>query len=130
MAQLRKQDIRQEGDIWVATVTPEAGTVKDKEVREMVLHSKKGEGPRGQLRTVQNRMAEFVREVVKDRRVAPNHAWRHLFKTIGREVGIADSVLDAICGHSPRSIAGSSFHEKSHVADALQFRLDIGAVAT
>jgi integrase len=127
MAQMRKQDIRQEGDVWVATVTPEAGTVKDKEVREVVLHPhlielgftdfvesaapgylflspKKGEGPRGQLRTVRNRMAEFVREVVKDSRVAPNHAWRHLFKTIGREVGIADSVLDAICGHSPRSI--------------------------
>jgi integrase len=127
MAQLRKQDIREENGTWVVTVTPEAGTVKDKEVREVVLHPhlielgfadyveaaapgylflspKKGEGSRGQLRTVRNRMAEFVREVVKDSRVAPNHAWRHLFKTIGREVGVADSVLDAICGHAAKTV--------------------------
>ena len=127
MAQLRKQDIRQEGSTWVATLTPEAGTVKDKQFREVVLHPhlielgltdfiaaapsgylflspKTGEGPRKQRRTIKNRMVEFVREVVKDSRVAPNHAWRHLFKTIGREVGIADSVLDAICGHAAKTI--------------------------
>lgn len=39
MVQLRKQDVRQEGDVWVVTITPEANTVKDKEMREVVLHS-------------------------------------------------------------------------------------------
>src|SRR5690606_31490877 len=36
--QLRKQDIRKEGDFWVLTITPEAVTVKDKEAREVPLH--------------------------------------------------------------------------------------------
>lgn len=130
MVQLRKQDLRQEGDIWVVTITPEAGTVKDKEVREVVLHAHlidlgfpafvkaapagylfldvaSGKDIRGRWRTTKNRVREFAREVVKDSDVAPNHGWRHLFKTVGREAGIADSVLDAICGHAAKTIGGS-----------------------
>ncbi len=38
MAQLRKQDLRQEGEHWVLTITPEAGLVKSNEAREVVLH--------------------------------------------------------------------------------------------
>lgn len=130
MVQLRKLDVRREGDKWIVTITPEAGTVKDKERREVVLHehlvelgfpafvgsSKEGylfltprkDGEvRGVWRSVKNRLSEFAREVVKDPEVAPNHAWRHTFKTIGREAGIADSVLDAICGHAPSTIGGT-----------------------
>jgi integrase len=47
------------------------------------------------------KLAVFAREIVPDEDVAPNHGWRHLFKTRGREAGIEDSVLDAICGHAP-----------------------------
>lgn len=130
IVQLRKQDIRKEGEYWVMTITPEAGTVKDKELRLVVLHRhlieqgfadfvtaapagylflkprKDGE-TRGVRRSVKNRITEFVREVVKDKAVAPNHGWRHLFKTIGREAGIQDSVLDGICGHASKTVGGS-----------------------
>lgn len=131
IVQLRKEDIRQEGSLWVMTITPEANTVKDKEVREVVLHDhlitqgfltfvasappgylfltpRKRDGQvRGVWRSGKNRLREFVREVVKDERVQPNHAWRHTFKTIGREAGIADSVLDAICGHAAKTVGGA-----------------------
>ena len=136
LVQLRKQDVRreaiagQDADAWVITITPEAGTVKDKEAREVVLHDhlielgfatfversrdghlfmtpKQNGDTRGPWRTVKNRLTDFARQVVSDPRVAPNHGWRHLFKTKGREAGIEDSVLDAICGHAPTSVGGS-----------------------
>jgi integrase len=130
LAQLRKQDLRQEGGHWVLHITPEAGTVKTNEARDVVLHShlvelgfpafvasapaghlflkigKEGE-VRGPLRGLKNRLAEFGREHVKDPNVAPNHGWRHRFKTVGLEAGIDHRVLDAIQGQSPRSVAES-----------------------
>lgn len=130
MVQLRKEDFRQAGKNWILTITPEAGTVKDKEARELVLHAHlvetglldfvRGSAPgylfltqrkdgerRGVWRSTKNRITAFVREVVTDTRVAPNHGWRHLFKTVGREAGIEDSVLDGICGHAAKSVGGS-----------------------
>ena len=131
IVQLRKEDVRQQGGDWIITITPEAGTVKDKEVREVVLHPhlveqgfpsfvegaapghlfitpRKSDGDiRGPWRTAKNRLADFARQEVKDRQVAPNHGWRHLFKTVGREAGIADSVLDGICGHAAKTVGGS-----------------------
>jgi integrase len=38
LAQLRKQDVAQEGEHWVIRVTPEAGTVKTNEARKIVVH--------------------------------------------------------------------------------------------
>jgi integrase len=130
VVQLRKQDVAKEGDNWVMTITPEANTVKDKEVRQVILHAHlveqgfadfvesaqagylfltlpKGGDVRKPWRTTKNRLREFVRKVVKDPNVAPNHGWRHLFKTIGREAGISDSILDAITGHAPKTVGGS-----------------------
>lgn len=134
IVQLRKEDIRfhkgvggGEG-VYTITITPEAGTVKDKEVREVVLHPhlvemgfpdfvkvskagplflavRAGEDIRGKWRATKNRLAEFAREVVPDVRVKPNHGWRHLFQTRGHEAGIADSVLDGIGGWAPSSVA-------------------------
>lgn len=121
--------LRDDG-VWIINITPEAGTVKDKEAREVVLHAHlaelgfgdfvRGSRPgylflnavvgkdiRGVWRSIKNRLTDFARVVVTDEKVAPNHGWRHAFKTIGREAGIADSVLDAICGHAPGSIGGS-----------------------
>ena len=46
-------------------------------------------------------------EIVASISVARNHGWRHTLKTIGREAGIEDSVLDAICGHAPSSVGGA-----------------------
>jgi hypothetical protein len=59
---------------------------------------------RGKWRAAKNRLTEFVRTVVTDPNVKPLHGFRHSFKTIGREAGIEDSVLDAICGHAPSSV--------------------------
>jgi hypothetical protein len=42
---------------------------------------------------------------VSDPNVAPNHGWRHTFKTIGMEAGIAPRILDAIQGQKPRNVA-------------------------
>jgi integrase len=138
MVQLRPQDLREEqrgeaegGNYWVLTITPEAGTVKDKEKREVVLHAHLVE--RGfptmvaaaaacnskylflpdsnrdietLIKTVKGVLVAFVREVITDPNVAPNHGWRHSFKTRGRAVGIQDSVLDSITGHAPQTVGG------------------------
>ena len=128
LAQLRKEDIRRDGTHWIATITPDAGTVKTNEARDVVLHENlmelgftafvKGAASghlfitlsssgdvSGPLQGVKNRIAEFVRTVVPDKNVAPNHGWRHRFKTVGIEVGIEHRILDAIQGHSSRNVA-------------------------
>jgi integrase len=130
VAQLRKQDVRQEGRHWVIRITPEAGTVKTNEAREVVLHphlveqgfpefveaapsghlflkpARSGD-VRGPLRGLKNRLQEFARSIVTDPNVAPNHGWRHRFKTVGMEAGIAPRILDAIQGQAPSSVADS-----------------------
>jgi integrase len=47
------------------------------------------------------KVGEWVRKVVgiKDPLVQPNHAWRHRFKTVAREIGIDQEIRDAIQGH-------------------------------
>jgi integrase len=128
MAQLRKQDVRREGEHWVINITPEAGTVKTNEAREVVLHPHlveqgfsnfvasslgghlflrpaKDGTVLGPLRGLKNRLAEFARGIVSDPNVAPNHGWRHRFKTVGMEAGIAPRVLDAIQGQAAASVA-------------------------
>lgn len=127
LAQLRKEDIRSDGTHWIATITPDAGTVKTNEARDVVLHEHlaelgfpafvKGAAPghlfiklsasgdvSSALGTVKNRIAEFVRTVVPDKNVAPSHGWRHRFKTVGIEAGIEHRILDAIQGHHPRNV--------------------------
>ena len=37
LAQLRKQEVRQEGEHWVIRLTPEAGTINTNEARTVVL---------------------------------------------------------------------------------------------
>ncbi|MDA9416433.1 hypothetical protein XH81_16475 [Bradyrhizobium sp. CCBAU 25360] len=132
MAQLRKVDLKRHGDIWYLAVTPEAGTVKTNEARDVVLHphlvemgfvkfvksapnghlflrpAKDGD-VLGPLQGIKNRLAEFAREAVPDRGVAPNHGWRHRFKPIGTRAGIERRVLDVISGHAleGRTVADS-----------------------
>ncbi|MGR7996726.1 DUF6538 domain-containing protein [Xanthobacter sp. ZOL 2024] len=133
IVQLPRQDIRLEEGVWIITITPEAGTVKTNEAREVPLRdhliemgfpefvrsSSEGhlflnvpvvtteERVTGQRRTVKNRVTEFAREVVKDPNVQPNHGWRHRFKTIARNVGMDPGVRDAIQGHDSGSVAES-----------------------
>lgn len=130
MVQLRGQDVRQERGVWVLNITPEAGTVKDKAARLVALHphlidmgflafiQERGSGSlfltlgkdgawRGLWRGVKNRLTEFARKTVPDERVAPNHGWRHRFKTVGRTAGIDNALLDYITGHAPASVGGT-----------------------
>ena len=130
LAQLRKEDVSQRDGYWLIRITPEAGTVKTNEAREVVLHPQIVElgfplfvaaasaghlflSPREDgdvlkpLQTLKNRLAEFGRALVPDEGVAPNHGWRHRFKTVGMEFGIPIRVLDAIQGHAPRNVADS-----------------------
>jgi integrase len=52
------------------------------------------------------RLAAWVRSIgVSDKAVRPNHAWRHTFKRRAARAGIEAGIRDAICGHSPRTIA-------------------------
>ncbi|WP_269929988.1 tyrosine-type recombinase/integrase [Aminobacter sp. HY435] len=123
VVQMRKQDLRKEGDNWVLTITPDAGSVKTGQYREVVLHADlveqgfpgmveglksdavftKGGTPL-EVSNMNTVLVAFARKVVTDPAVRPNHGWRHLFKTVGREVGISDSILDAICGHAAKSV--------------------------
>lgn len=126
MVQLRKEDVRKEGDVWLIRVTPEAFTVKNNEAREVPLHehlielgflqflegsksgylflTPKSDGSvRGPWQTIKNRVTEFVRTVVTDPNVQPNHGWRHRFKTIAMEVDMMPRVMDVIQGHAPRT---------------------------
>jgi integrase len=131
LAQLRKQDVAREGGHWTILLTPEAGTIKTNEARRVVLHPHLLElgfpefvkaapaGPLfvrpgndgdvlGPLEGLRNRLIEFAREIVKDPNVAPNHGWRHRFKTVGMEANIPTRILDAIQGHAART-AGDSY---------------------
>jgi integrase len=142
IVQLRKEDLRHDGERWVVAITPEAGRVKTKERREVPLHRHlvemgfpafvqaapvghlfmwSGEG-RAAWRTAKNRLTAFVRTLVTDANIQPNHAWRHTFKTVGSEAGIQDKVLDAICGHDPRTVGegygGVTMLTKARAMDA------------
>lgn len=126
LAQLRSQDLRHESGHWVLHITPEAGTVKTDEARDVVLHPHlveigfvkfvKAAPPGhlflrpaedgdvlGPLQGVKNRLAEFAREIVSDVNVAPNHGWRHKFKTRAIDAGIDLRIRDVIQGHKPRT---------------------------
>ncbi|MER8646696.1 DUF6538 domain-containing protein [Mesorhizobium sp. M1252] len=128
LAQLRKQDVFSRDGSWAIRITPEAGTVKTNEAREVPLHQQvidlefpafvqeaadghlflnvdSSENVRGALRGLKNRLAEFGRNFVPDPNVAPNHGWRHRFKTIGMEAGIPPRILDAIQGQAARTVA-------------------------
>lgn len=58
------------------------------------LHKKTGE-----------RLAKWVRRDVgiTDTRIKPNHAWRHRFKSVCRDVPLKDEIRDMIQGHAPRT---------------------------
>jgi integrase len=128
IAQLRKADVTQRDGHWMIRITPEAGTVKTNEAREVVLHPQlvslgfpefvtgSADGHLfltpavsgnvlGPLQGVTNRLGEFVRTIVRDPAVKPNHGWRHRFKTVGMQAGIPPRILDVIQGHAPRSVA-------------------------
>lgn len=136
IAQLRKQDIRKEEGCWVINITPDAGTVKTKQFRIVPIHShlidegfvafaanapdghlfidiKLGTDPQGKIKALTNKLAGFVRSIVPDPKIAPNHGWRHTFKTLYREIeGYDHKVLDDIVGHAPNT-QGDNYGEST-----------------
>lgn len=146
MAQLRKEDVRHENGRWIIHLTPEAGTLKTGEYRDVVMHphlvdrgfplfvekAKPGhmflkvtregpEGVMGALQTTKNRITAFVRTIVEDSRVQPNHAWRHRFETTARNLGKRQDVTNAITGHSTKDVA-ADYGEKEMAAQETFFR--------
>ncbi len=138
ITQLRTEDLTIVDGIPQITITPEAGSVKAGRYRIVPIHphlqdiglvdfirSAKpgylfhagGQTPEEAIRrsgVVRGKIGEWVRDTVgiKDNRVAPNHAWRHRFKTIARNADINLIYLDAIQGHAGRT-AGEDYGEFS-----------------
>ncbi|MBR2270673.1 hypothetical protein [Sphingobium sp.] len=130
IAQLRGCDfIQREGGL--IHITPEAGSTKSGSAGLVPLHADligqgvvemaraHGDGPvfynrslgRGggaanpYHKKVGERLARWVRDLgVDDPHLQPNHAWRHLFKTLARRAGIDLEIRDVIQWHAPRSI--------------------------
>lgn len=132
ITQLRFEDIRKEGDVYVMRITPEAGTVKAGDFRDVPIHRQVlaegflgfvdgvGQGPlfhngrdpakyAAKAQRISNQIAEWLRtkEIAPDG-VQPSHGWRHRFKTQSRELGISERVADAIQGHAGRT-AGENY---------------------
>ncbi|WP_342761075.1 site-specific integrase [Bradyrhizobium sp. CSS354] len=131
LTQLRRSDVKTIEGVPCILITPEAGTVKTVKERTVPLHPHliemgflewarrlKGKAPLfyslarqrnpdRKTRTsasVGNKLAEWVRSLgIKDKNVAPNHGWRHRFKTAGRKAKMDPEVRDAIQGHKPRT---------------------------
>jgi integrase len=132
ITQLRACDVIEKDGIPCVHIRPEAGTVKTAKERTVPLHPhllkmefvewahrKKGDAPlfyaverqrkkdrkNPTYTSVGNKLADWVRNrlQIKNPKVAPNHGWRHRFKTEGRRAKMLWPVLDAIQGHAPRT---------------------------
>lgn len=126
ITQLRAEDVSEIDGVWTMLITPEAGGVKTNEARTVPLHMhlleqgflevvKGKDGPLfydpsrargGQENRHHKKVGMFLSEWVRkkvgvaDINVAPNHGWRHTFKTICREVEIDEEAADYIQGHA------------------------------
>ena len=132
ITQLRKEDIRHEVGMWIARITPDAGSVKAGGYRDVPLHPQiiaegfadfhkaAGQGPLfhngttpdsyvRKSKQISNQLADWLRLTgLRPEGLAPNHAWRHRLKTQCMELGISDRVMDAIQGHAGRT-AGDNY---------------------
>ena len=139
ITQLRKSDVRMEGEIPVIRITPDAGTVKTRKYRDVPPHKQivekgfldfvdaspdgplfyppmKGKRTVAPARTVSGRISNWLqKEKLVPQGVQPNHGWRHAFRTTGQEAEISAPVLDAITGHAGRT-AGEDYGEVTVIA--------------
>ncbi|MHC2086172.1 DUF6538 domain-containing protein [Methylobacterium sp. CM6244] len=132
ITQLRRKDVLEQGGVPYLRITPEAGTVKTGQFRDVPIHQhliemgfldyigtrtgplffdpargRGGSAANPMSKKVGERLAAWVRKLgIDDVGVDPNHGWRHSFKTRGRACGMRESVLDAIQGHAPRTEGG------------------------
>ena len=140
ICQLRGEDIREESGIWFMSFCAEAGSLKTVgSERKVPLHphvleagflefvKRKGKGPlfydpkrrrpgakKPQPKIVAKNVARWVHSldigVGRKARKDPNHAWRHLFRTLARDVGVDESVSHAITGHAASNV-GQAYGE-------------------
>lgn len=129
ICQLRSEDIKQIDGIWCIAFAAEAGSLKNVNSERVVpVHSalteegflkfaktnKKGPlfvdlapdrfGSRGGTGT--KILSRWIRSLVlTDKRISPNHSWRHRLKTLGRRYGLAVDILDAMTGHGRKTVA-------------------------
>lgn len=152
ICQLRAEDIRGDEGIWFMDIKAEAGSLKTQSSeRQVPLHPhvieagfldfvrsrksgplffdptrRRKEAARPQQKIVAKNVAAWVHslglEVGRQHRKDPNHAWRHLFRTLATEVGVASNVISAIQGHAPGSV-GEGYGEVSLVSKERAIRL-------
>ena len=131
VCQLRTEDIIQIGGIWCMKFDPAAGSLKtDSSERAVPLHPAITDaGFLGFVKSVRrgalfadlaadrfgNRggtgtkvIGKWVRSLgLNDARLSPSHSWRHRFKTLGRQHGLAPDIVNAITGHHRKTVADS-----------------------
>ena len=132
MTQLRAEDVMTKDGIRFLRITSDAGSVKTGQYRDVPLHPHlielgfldfvKSSGKDALFykpipdrttehpwHSVARRISDWIRDLkIVDPRVAPNHGWRHRFKTVAVEVGMNGRVVDAIQGHASRT-AGENY---------------------
>ena len=129
VTQLRSEDFKREGNLHFIKITPEAGSVKDREYRLVPLHPRLSElglltlveaaaGPLfydPQAKRRKKNAATTLSEMVASDVAAwaratslndpnlkkPLHALRHRFTTLARNAGIDPQYIEAITGHAP-----------------------------
>ena len=132
ITQLRREDFRELSGKVTIRITPEAGGTKTGQWRDVPMHpqiiklgfldylhtiksgpvfhnGKELEKYQTYSKKLANRLGDWLREeYLVPEGIQPSHGWRHRFKTVGREIGIQDRVLDAIQGHAART-AGDNY---------------------
>lgn len=126
--QLRRSDVQSEGEIHFIRITPDAGSVKSRIYRDVPIHPQliaqgfldfveKAEGEalfysdaadqeKRPAETSSGRLSTWLKtSKLTPEGVQPNHAWRHRFKTISRDLALDPRVVEAIQGHSGRTAA-------------------------
>jgi integrase len=147
-------------EIWMLNITPDAGTVKTGMARRVPLHphliedgfldyvrtrvglplfydpkrarKKSAENP--YFKKIGERLGEWVHSIGIAKEVQPSHAWRHLFKSVGRYAQIPEDMLDAFQGHQPRGEGakyGSHWPEISYrwIKQIPRFELDAPSIS-
>jgi integrase len=149
ITQLRKEDVRQEGDHWIARITPHAGSVKSGGFRDVPLHNqivalgfidfvkKAKDGPlfhgatdpakfATAAQSISDELAKWLHSLkLVPEGVRPNYGWRHRLKTTALELGLTMRVIDVLQGHAART-AGENYGDvtisaKVRVISALPF---------
>ncbi|WP_426437196.1 hypothetical protein [Bradyrhizobium genosp. P] len=67
--------------------------------------SRGGKDSNPHYKKVGERLAEWVRSLGLDERVAPNHGWRHRFSSLARFLAMPEDVRNIIQGHSGVKVA-------------------------